>query len=277
MKLRLHYLAVLSSLILFACSSRSAPHIPKGLIVLNYNYHTTDDDKDWDTGVRTAVICAGKTIASDYDHNERFGPNYWDKDTDTGWYNLPFDESIETLALIDIAQCTIRVTIAATEDDQWDFNVKMFAKYQDGRTYSMSDVGGHLCSKHGQSVSQDFAWTPSAANPSGNAGAGCDDGYVPPTGSNSTQTIRAYTKNLGQISVSGSAAIQGPATIKCEQASSDQPAAPTPAECLITVDGCGFPRQMSVGEICGASIAGTVTLSCAGSGDLTCAATIDQP
>lgn len=87
----------------------------------------------------------------------------------------------------------------------------------------------------------------------------------------SGQTISARTDKTGQHP--GTAAIKGPATIKCTSATSNIPRPQPPPSCYVTAP--GYSGQLNKGQSAGASGAGTVTLICNGQGDiLTCSASV---
>jgi len=94
----------------------------------------------------------------------------------------------------------------------------------------------------------------------------------------STATMVAASHQISANSINGqphpgTTAVKGPATVTCVSASQSgaKPGDP-PATCYVT--GPGLAQQLARGANAGTSGAGTVTLTCNGIGNLSCAARV---
>ena len=93
----------------------------------------------------------------------------------------------------------------------------------------------------------------------------------PKTSKKTAQSISATVDKTGQHP--GTAAVGGPATITCTNATSNIPNSQPKPSCFISAP--GFSGNLNRGQKAGTSGAGTVTLNCSGQGDfLSCSATV---
>ena len=94
-----------------------------------------------------------------------------------------------------------------------------------------------------------------------------------------TQTLNATFSNIngGHGDTPATAAISGPAQIKCTKATTDYYGSPNPRPAGCRIAAPGVNADIRVGQTVGASGAGTVILTCQGTGNqLTCSGTVTQ-
>jgi len=93
-------------------------------------FHTTDDDKDPDTGVTVAIKCAGNTIASWSGIEGK-----WDDNSDHGWYALAAVEQPRKSDVLGVCQAVL--VESPVGSDEWHFHWALELSFSDGTTKTL--------------------------------------------------------------------------------------------------------------------------------------------
>jgi hypothetical protein len=108
--------------------------LPPTLVNARINFRTTDDDKDGDTHVTTAIIIGGNTVAS---AGGTYG--HWNDNSDSGWIGLTVIDHRRKNEVL--GGGILKVIEAPNGHDEWHFNYTLELGFSDGETRRFDGSG----------------------------------------------------------------------------------------------------------------------------------------
>ena len=112
---------------------------------ITYSFHTTDNDKDWDTQVGAEILCPGKTVASRFDFNHDKHVDHWDDWSDHGPWDLPM---LQQMTADEISSCKYQLTTNGR--DTWNFDARVDLHLSDGTTRANTFAGKSFKDYHSE-------------------------------------------------------------------------------------------------------------------------------